>query len=167
MATIPKTLRACALYVDGTGYLGRANSLTLPKLTIKTEEHRAGGMDAPIELDMGLEKLEASFEMADMSATLMGHFGLFGGEVGITARGAASDGTGTDTVIAEMRGRFKEVDLGDWKPGDKSATKVSAALSYYRLTVAGVEVYEIDVINMVRKIGGVDQLADFRAALGM
>jgi P2 family phage contractile tail tube protein len=37
--------------------------LTLPKLTLKTEEFRNGGMDAPIEVEMGMEKLESEFTL--------------------------------------------------------------------------------------------------------
>lgn len=167
MATLPKILRACALYVDGRGYLGRATKLTLPKLTVKTEDFRAGGMDLPIEIDMGLEKLEASFELAELSATMMEHFGLFGAEIGITARGAASDGTEAETIVVDMRGRWKAVDPGDWTPGESAATTYTAALSYYRLTIGGRELVEIDALNMVRRIGGVDQMSDLRTALGV
>ncbi|WP_183142474.1 phage major tail tube protein, partial [Pseudomonas coronafaciens] len=51
---IPETLSNLNLFVDGVSFQGDVPSLTLPKLTIKTEEHRAGGMDAPVELDMGM-----------------------------------------------------------------------------------------------------------------
>ena len=58
MAMIPETLANLNLFVDGQSFQGDVTSLTLPKLTLKTEEHRAGGMDMPIELDMGMEKME-------------------------------------------------------------------------------------------------------------
>ena len=51
------------LFVDGKGFAGQIEEFTPPKLTLKTEEFRAAGMDAPIELTMGLEKLEASFSL--------------------------------------------------------------------------------------------------------
>ena len=53
MAMIPQTLANLNLFVDGVSFQGDVSSLTLPKLTIKTEEHRVGGMDAAIELDQG------------------------------------------------------------------------------------------------------------------
>ena len=43
------------LFVDGKGFAGQIEEFTPPKLTLKTEEFRAAGMDAPIELTMGLE----------------------------------------------------------------------------------------------------------------
>nr|BFE89957.1 hypothetical protein GCM10020185_04930 [Pseudomonas brassicacearum subsp. brassicacearum] len=56
MAMIPETLANLNLFADGVSFQGDVPSLTLPKLTLKMEEHRGGGMDAPVELDMGMEK---------------------------------------------------------------------------------------------------------------
>ena len=47
-----KILKNFNLFVDGRGYAGRTEEVTPPKLTIKTEELRAGGMDAPISIDL-------------------------------------------------------------------------------------------------------------------
>jgi P2 family phage contractile tail tube protein len=41
------------------------------------------------------------------------------------------------------------------------------SVNYYKLTVGGREVYEIDVENMVRRINGVDQLAGIRSDIGL
>ena len=49
-------LKNMSLFVDGRGYAGNVDELNLPKLALKTEEFRGGGMDAPIEIDMGMEK---------------------------------------------------------------------------------------------------------------
>ena len=56
---LPKILKNFNAFVDGRGYAGRIDEISLPKLSIKTEEHRAGGMDIPVAIDMGMEKLEA------------------------------------------------------------------------------------------------------------
>ena len=61
---IPRKLKHFNLFVDGRGYAGKIEELTLPKVTIKAEEFRAGGMDAPMEIDLGMEKLEAEFTLA-------------------------------------------------------------------------------------------------------
>jgi uncharacterized protein len=41
------------------------------------------------------------------------------------------------------------------------------SLRYYREVHGGVDVNEIDVVNMVRKVRGVDQLAEHRANIGL
>ena len=42
---LPRVLKNMNLFVDGRGYAGRIDEIQLPKLTLKTEEHRAIGMD--------------------------------------------------------------------------------------------------------------------------
>ena len=66
-----------------------------------------------------------------------------------------------------MRGGLKEVDMGDWKAGEKAESKHSMALTYYKLEVGGRLIYEIDMVGMVLVVDGVDQLAEERSALGL
>ncbi|MBA1195477.1 phage major tail tube protein, partial [Pseudomonas entomophila] len=98
MALIPETLANTNLFVDGVSFQGDVPSLTLPKLTLKTEEHRAGGMDIGIELDMGMEKMESNFTTTGVRKESLKFFGL--------ADGNAFNGT--------FRGSFK---------GQRGATK--------------------------------------------
>ena len=46
---LPKILKNFNVFVDGLGYAGRVEEITLPKLTIKTEEYQGAGMSAPVE----------------------------------------------------------------------------------------------------------------------
>ncbi|RMS09517.1 Major tail tube protein [Pseudomonas coronafaciens pv. coronafaciens] len=169
MAMIPETLSNLNLFVDGVSFQGDVPSLTLPKLTIKTEEHRAGGMDAPVELDMGMEKQEANFTTTGVRRESLKFFGLADGTAfNSVFRGAFKGLKGKITpVVVTLRGRLKEVDMGDWKPGDKSEIKHSVAVTYYKLEVDGRLIYEIDALGMKRVTNGVDQLAAERSALGL
>ena len=170
MATIPNVLRNINAFVDGRGFAGRVSELTLPKLTVKTEEHDAGGLDAPVEIDMGLEKLEAMFTLRSVEADLLRSWGLRGGEqVPMTFRGALQSEAGGDVAdaTATMRGVLREVDFGAWKPREAAELKATMAVRYYRLEIGGEELIEIDVENMVRRVDGVDQLEAQRAALGL
>jgi len=45
---IPRKLKAFSLFVEGRGYAGKVAELTLPKLTRKMEEWRAGGPSTSI-----------------------------------------------------------------------------------------------------------------------
>jgi hypothetical protein len=166
---LPDILKNMNLFVDGRGFAGQINELTPPKLVLKMEEHRAGGMDAPIELEMGMEALKVEVTVASYDKELFKLFGLTqGGVVALTARGAIEQGDGTVIPLVEnMRGQISEIDEGTWKPGDKGAVKLTIACRYYKRTQAGEELIEIDVENMIRKIGGVDQLAAQRSALGI
>ncbi|NBF04718.1 phage major tail tube protein [Pseudomonas sp. Fl5BN2] len=169
MAMIPETLANMNLFVDGISFQGDVPSLTLPKLTLKTEEHRVGGMDVPVELDMGMEKQEAGFTTTGVRRESLKMFGLADGS-GFSGvfRGAFKGLKGKVTpVIVTLRGLLKEVDMGDWKSGDKAEVKHNVALTYYKLEVDGRLIYEIDALGMKRVINGVDQLAAQRSALGL
>lgn len=167
---IPNVLRNINCVVDGRGYAGRVSELTLPKLSVKTEEHEAGGFDAPIELDMGMEKLEAMFTLRSVEQDVLRSWGLRQGQlVPLTFRGALqseADGAVTQAT-AKLRGLLREVDFGSWKPREAAELKCTLAVRYYALEIGGVALVEIDVENMIRVVDGVDQLAAQRAALGV
>lgn len=165
----PQRLQNFAVFADGRGYMGLATELNLPKVTSKTEEFRAGGMDTPLEVITGTEKLEASFTLAEYNADVMALWGVTtSAETQFTFRGAMQrQGEDAVAVVATIGGRVKELDPGTWKAGDQATLKTSLAVTYYRLTIDGVDVIEIDSINMKRSIGGVDQLASQRTALGI
>lgn len=166
---IESVLRDINLFVDGRGYAGKVVELTLPKLTVKTEEYRAGGMDAPIELDMGLEKLECDFSLDSIDRDALARWGLTEANLTpLTFRGAAQDRDGTvRACIARIRGQVREVDHGSWKPGEKATTKYMVSVHYYKFEIDGETVHEIDPENMIRTVNGVDQVAARRAALGL
>lgn len=165
----PKILKNMNLFVDGRGYAGRIDEIELPKLTIKTEEHRAGGMDLPIEIDLGMEKLEASMTLSDYDAEIFKLFGLVDHQsIAMTIRGSVqAQGEAAQAVVINLRGGWKELDSGSWKPGDKSSVKAAVTANYYKLSVNSSELIEIDAINLIRKVNGVDQLAKIRSDIGL
>ena len=169
MIELPKVLKNMNLFVDGKGYAGRVDEIQLPKLTLKTEEHRAGGMDVPVEIDLGMEKLEAELTISDYDPDLFRLFGLLdAAATPITLRGAIqAQGQQAKPVTVHLRGGFKALEPSAWKPGEKSTIKAMVAASYYKLAIDGQELIEIDAINLVRKVGGVDQMARIRQAIGV
>ena len=84
---LPKILKNFNLFVDGRGYAGRVDEITLPKLTIKTKEFQGAGMSAPVEIDLGMEKLEMDMTFSEYDPELFKLFGLTNGsEVAFTIR---------------------------------------------------------------------------------
>lgn len=166
---IPQTLFNTNMFVDGKSLDGDVPSLSLPKMTVKTEDYRGGGMDAPVGMDMGLEKLEASFTTHGIRREVLKYFGAFD-QTGFSAsfRGAFKGLKGATTgAIATLRGGLREVDPGEWSAGTKAEFKYAVDVTYYKLEINGRVMYEIDPINSVRVIDGVDQLADVRNVLGL
>lgn len=166
--TTPKVLRGFNLFVDGQGYAGMTEEVELPKLALKTEEFRPGGYDAPIEMDLGMEKIECSFTLADFNPDVLALFGLgHNAPVACTIRGALGHGdTEVTPVVVNLQGMWREVEPPKLKAGEKMELKATVSCKYYRLEVGGRVVHEIDIENMTRIIDGVDQMAATRAAIG-
>lgn len=169
MAQVNHVRKNLNLFVDGRGYAGQIEEFNAPKLALKTEEFRAGGMNAPVELTMGMEKMECDFSLVSYDKDVLSLFGVSEGfTVPFVAREALESMDGTTTpVVHTMRGKIKEIDPGSSKSGDKSSLKISMALVYYKLEHGGAVVQEIDVENMVQNINGKDALAATRTALGI
>ena len=157
------------LFVDGNGYAGQIEDFNPPKMAIKGEDFRAGGMDTSVFLKMGIEKLESDFSLIAYDRAVLAKFGVAQGEVvPFVAREALESFDGTVTAVTHtMRGRIVEIDPGTSKAGEKATLKVKMALTYYKLTHGTTVVQEIDAINMVHVVDGVDVLAAQRNALGI
>ena len=166
----PRVLKNFNLFVNGKGKAGTIDEYTPPEIKLKLDEYRGGGLDIPTDLDMGQEKMTAKFKLSDPDPDTLVLVGLTAtNTVRLVAKGAFrrdSDGE-TISVVHELVGRINGRVSEAWKAGDKTANEFDMTLSYYRETVGGREIYEIDVENMIRKVDGVDQLAAIRDAMGM
>ncbi|WP_290877130.1 phage major tail tube protein [Aquabacterium sp.] len=157
------------LFVDGTSYAGQVDEVNPPKLTLKTEEFRAGGMNLPIKLNMGQEAMDADFSMIAFDRKILALYGVAEGQfVQFTLRENLESYDGTTTpVVHSMRGKITEFDQGSVKAGDKPSLKIGLNLNYYKLQHGDVVVQEIDAVNMIHIVNGVDMMATQRANLGM
>lgn len=168
MAQAPQILKKFKVSVQDVGYLGLADEITLPKLTVKTREVSAG-LAAPLELDVGqLEKLEGSMVLLEYNAELLKLFGGWDSEtITITARGAIqAQGKAPQPVMVRLTGFFKEMDMGNWKDGEESKLTLAYTVQKYQLKINNQEIYNIDLYNNTRVINGRDQMAALRAAIG-
>lgn len=167
---LPSILKGFNLFHDGVSFVGQCLEVELPKLSRKMEAYRSGGMDAEIEVDQGMEKLELGHNYAGFMKEILEKFGItsVGGVLLRFAGSYEREDTGeVDAVEITVRGRHKEIDFGNAKAGDKTDFKVKSTLSYYKLSVNGSVLIEIDILNMICIVNGVDLLAERRAALGL
>lgn len=167
---LPRTLRNFSLFIDGQGYAGRITELTLPTLGIQTEDYRAGGLDAPIAIDMGMEALTAEFTLAEYDPDALKVFGLYDqNAVQLTARGALQRNGDTDAVavVCNMTGSISSFDPGSFEAGAMTEAAFTMAVRYYKFAVANEDLIEIDIENMKRIVNGTDQLASLREAMGV
>lgn len=162
-------LKNMNLFVDGFGHAGQVTEYNPPDLTLTTEDFRAGGMDAPVPIEMGMEPLETSFVLIQYSALVLARWGVKqGSSVPLTIRGALESFDGSvKPVIHRMRGKITSLQRGTWAPAQQPALTATLRPVFYEEMHDGVEIYRIDLENMVRRVNGVDTLADTRAALGL
>ncbi|MCV6588323.1 MAG: phage major tail tube protein [Marinobacterium sp.] len=167
---MPRKLKHLNLFNDGISYVGEVEEVTLPKLARKMEEWRGGGMNAPIDADQGQEKLELDWTCGGLMEDALKQFGVTTHN-GVMLRFAGSyqrDNSETVTAVEiVVRGRHKEIEMGGAKEGEGGKFKVKSSLSYYKLTIDGADVIEIDVENMIEIVNGVDHLAPHRQAIGI
>jgi hypothetical protein len=166
---LPRVLKNFTAYIDGRGYIGRVETVTLPELTINAAEYRGGGMDAPVDLDMGMAKLDAQIVLAEYNPDVIKLFGLFSANTPVVLRGASHrQGETADVpVVIRLVGGIKQLSRAQWQAGTNSAMTISVNANIYQEIIGGETLVDIDIINSKRIIGGVDQLAGVRAALGI
>lgn len=168
MAATRDILRNYNLFVDGRSYAGQIAEFQPPTLTVVTEDFRAGGMDAPEAIDMGMEPLEASFVLLSHDADVMALTGTGeGGSIQLQARGALQSVDGTlRAEIHTMRGHISSKEHDAYKAGEASNVNFTVKLHYYKVEIDGRVLHEIDIRNMVRVVDGVDRVEGIRRIIG-
>lgn len=163
---LPRILKGFNAYLDGENFIGRVEEVTLPDLNINTQDYRAGGMDASVDLDMGMDKLDVSFTLGEWTPSVIKQLGLLTADRQLVIRGALQrQGEAAVGVAIRLQGGIKTLNRDALKQGEKGSMKVTMNCNSYIEEQGGERLVEIDVLNFKRIIGGVDQLAAMRAVL--
>ena len=167
---LPRTLNNFNVFVDTHSWAGVAESVTIPKITKKTEDFRGAGMIGDVSLSMGYEKLEGEVVYAGFDVKQYRQLGVCGTSdlpvryVGMYER---QDNCTTQIVEIYTRGQAIELDPGDSKNGEKTEIKMSYNYTYYRMEVDGVVEVELDFINGVERFGETDVAKNIKELLGL
>ncbi|UTV26377.1 phage major tail tube protein [Photobacterium atrarenae] len=158
-----------AIWVDGIGKAGNGKEYNPPVLEVLTKDFKAGDMDMPVPVDVGMAPMETSFALFGVDVTVLPLFGLQKGKKNaISVRSTYTDLAGnTYDLVEVLRGMITKIERDGQDTGDQSekAMKVTMKLDYYKVTRSGLVLIEIDPINRVRKLGGIDALEGIRALL--
>ena len=169
---LPRKLKNLNLFNDGYSYLGVVKSVTLPALARKMESYRGGGMNGGVKADLGMadDGLQFDWKTGGLDLISLKQFGAVNASaVALRFSGAfQQDDTGeTSTVEIVVRGRHESIEMGDAKPGEDTEHGIKTTCTYYKLTVDNEEIIEIDLLNFIEKVGGVDMLEKQRSAIGI
>ena len=167
---LPRTLKNFNVFVDTHSWAGVAESVTIPKITKKTEDFRGAGMIGDVALSMGYEKLEGEVVYAGFDVKQYRQLGVCGTSdlpvrfVGMYER---QDNCTSQIVEIYTRGQALELDPGDSKNGEKTEIKMSYNYTYYRMEVDGVVEVELDFINGTERFGETDVAKSIKELLGL
>ena len=169
---LPKKLKMMNLFNEGNSYLGQTGEVTLPKLGRKFEDWRGGGMNGNIKWDNGLsdDMIEFAWKLGGIDPLVIGQYGAATvGAIGLRFAGSYQrDDTGETTALEMVvRGRHEEIDFGNSKPGDDTELSMKTVWSYYKLSIDGKAVIEIDIPGIVFKVDGVDMYEKHRKNIGL
>lgn len=167
---MPKRLKNFNVFDSGNSYQGLVAEVALPKLSRKMEAVRFAGMLGELEDDQGMEALTMEMTFGGIMRSILEQWGLLkvdGVQLRIAGAYRAEDSDKYDSVEVTVRGRHKEIDMGTAKMGGSTDFKVSTSISYYKLTINGDDIIEIDVLAGIEKVKGVDRKADERKAIGL
>ncbi|MDR0182414.1 phage major tail tube protein [Lysobacter arvi] len=166
---MPRKLKFFNTFIDGSSYLGECVELTLPTLSRTMEDYRAGGMSGPVKVDLGQEAIELEATFGGLMRPILRQYAAARHDaVALRFAGAyqRDDNGSVQSVEIVVRGRWSEIEPGSAKGGEDTEFKSKLACSYYKLIVDGREEIEIDLLNMIERIDGVDRLAEHRRAIG-
>ena len=123
-----------------------------------------------VGVDMGQENLEMELTAGGFMRKALEQYGATKVDaVPLRFAGAYQQDDTCEMAAVEVfaRGRWQEIDSGKAKAGDDTEVKLKARLSYYRLAVNGQNLIEIDLLNFVFIVNGVDLLDEQRRAIGL
>lgn len=170
-ATVSKLFNANC-FVDGNSLLGRASEITLPDVKAKLEEHAGLGLIAAIDLPTGqIEKMVAKVKWAGFYADAF----TLGGDPftarKLQCRGSVETHT-ADGMIAQvpavmlLTARWTAIPGGVLGSGKATEHESELTVTYYKLTLDGKDLIELDVFNSIWKVNGKDIRETYRKNLG-
>ncbi|MBY0088392.1 phage major tail tube protein [Brevibacillus brevis] len=171
--TIPERLRNFNVYLDGSNDLKGVADIQLPSFELMTDTVKGAGIageyDSPTLGHFQSMKLSLSFRTVTREM-----FGLLRQKSQrLDCRGAlqlydAGEGASkTVAVKVVVQGPTTKVDPGKFETGSAMDGSAEVEALYLKIDYDGKTIVEIDKLNFICVIDGVDQLADTRKALGL
>lgn len=159
------------VYIDGANFLGRAGELTLPNIKDVMAEHKGLGMFGKTQVPSGIDTMEATIKWVAPSKEAMRAFADPRVAPTLQFRGSLETHNGGGLasevpVVIDLVGRRMERNLGSAKKNEAVEPETKLTLTYFKLTVDGEEIEEIDVLENIYKVDGVDILATYRRNIG-
>jgi uncharacterized protein len=159
------------VYIDGLSFLGRADEVQLAWPKSKQVDHKGLGMVGTAEFPAGIEKLEARVKWNSIYPEVLVGMSIFASHQ-VQVRASIEQYTSQGRVaelpfVGLMTAQFKDGGPLGFKQHEQVDFPSSLAVYHCEYYVAGVQYLLYDVMANMYIVEGVDQLANFRANLGI
>ena len=165
----PQILKGWLVSVDGRGLAGRVAETSFVNLDSTKVERRAGDQDVKVQEYMGQEAMMYKMALYSYEKEVIDAWGrTITGATDITIRGGwqeAAQGS-TQSHVHNMRVSLPSIPAEMYKPGEITTVTFEFDVYYYKWTVDGDRLIEIDPENRIRYVNGENQLEAMNAALG-
>nr|DAM38068.1 MAG TPA: tail tube protein [Caudoviricetes sp.] len=157
---IPNGLVNAEVYINGINELAGIGEVELPNIEYATVTSEQLGLTAEVEVPLigHFKKLEAKIKIDTVDNTLIGFNN--NEPLLVEFKGAyqyidkITHGAGLGNIDATFKGMIKKFDGIKGKPGEKMETSFDIGCTYYKLTIGGKTIVEIDVLNNISNING-------------
>lgn len=159
-------------YINNSSKHGQAAEITCPNITAMMTDYKALGMVGSAEFFNGFDKMEATIKWTYPDNDTKIAFANFMKPVDVMVRSSKAeyDGAGIQNekpVVIYLKGYPKQHNGGLYKPKEDTEVENTLSVLYYKEEVDGEEIVEVDVLNNIYKVNGVDLLAERRQNLGI
>ncbi len=159
------------VYLNGVNLLGRAEEVQLPQIKHKMAEHKALGMVGSAEFFSGIDKLECKIKWNALYPQVLtvcsNPFTASMLQVRANLETYGSTGKIEEVpATAFIIGTFKEFPLGTIKAQENADYETAMAVTYAKLIVNKIPIFEIDVLQNIYKVGNIDILKKFKSNTG-
>lgn len=168
MKDIPTKINKYNVYNSGNRLLGMGDELTLPDFEASSETISGAGIlgeiDDPTVGYFGNQEMEIPFRILDNEAVDMMDM-TKAQQLEIRGACQSTDAEGNiafKSIRCVVRGRSKKLAGGKLKNGNPMDTSVTLTVLYILIEVDGATVIELDKLNEVFKINGIDMLAEIK-----
>jgi P2 family phage contractile tail tube protein len=173
MAVVVQKLYNGNVYIDGFSLFGAFEEVTLPEIKTVNQEHKALGMIGKLEFPSGFDMMTVKVKwngpydlgLITSSAVYTGQNLIF-----MASRESWDAAAGRyleQPVRAYLNVRPKGIGGMNSKPMTDVDLETEWACTSYFLEIDGNPIVNIDINNSIYEVEGVDQLAQYRANLGI
>lgn len=160
------------IYLDGVSFMGRAEEITLPEIQPKMVDHKGLGMVGESELPAGLQKMSCKIKWNAIYPDVMKKTHNVFQSLRIMVRTSIETYEDSSRVaqtpcVIYLTAIPKKAGGLVFKVQDNVEREDEFNVTAYKMEIDGEEIVDVDVLANIWRVNGVDQLATYRANLGL